>query len=109
MQVVKDTLVPLGNCGVELEPHSLEVRGLGEGDFQCGGAGSGLAPVVGVASYCAPSLVSREPKTCGHSRAMYGTCVVDILFCHHAAEWAIVNLHYVVSFSFYVMGPAFPA
>ena len=47
VKVVENALVPLCNRGVELEPHPLEVRGFGEGDFQRGRTGSWLPAVVG--------------------------------------------------------------
>ena len=77
VKVMEDALVPLCNRGMELEPHPLEVRGFGEGDFQRGRASGWFPAVVGISSYCAPSLVPCKPKTCRYSRTMHRACVFD--------------------------------
>ena len=52
VKVVENALVPLGNRGMELEPHPLEVRGFGKGDFQRGSASGWLPSVVGKVNAC---------------------------------------------------------
>ena len=77
VKVVENALVPLGNRGMELEPHPLEVRGFGEGDFQRGRACSWLPAVVGITRDCAAPIIPGKPESGGDRRAVYSSGVVN--------------------------------
>ena len=108
VEIVENALVPLGNRGVELEPHPLEVRSFGEGDFQRGRASGRLPSVVGIASYRASTLETGEPETSGDRRAMDGTFIGNKSTLLKTAKGPIVNLDNKILFTFAVVCSTLP-
>ena len=104
VEVVENTLVPLGDRGVELEPHPLEVRGFGEGDFQRGRASGWLPAVVGISSNCAPSIIAGKPESGGDRRTVYSSGIVDNGPSLQTGERTIIYLYHMVTFSLSIVG-----